>query len=143
MMSKTSALLASLLLMPVFALAGPNKYIPLDAPGAAYSKAVVAGDLVFVAGQLGRNKDGLVPGLEGQSRAAMENLGAVLKAAGLGFDDVVKCQVFVTDINKLGDFGKVYTSFFKPDRLPARTSVGVAGLPMGAEVEVDCIARMQ
>lgn len=141
MMSKTSALLASLLLLPVLAFAGPSKYIPHDVPGTAYSKAVVAGELVFVSGQLGRGKDGMVAGLEGQARQTMENLGAVLKAAGLGYDDVVKCQVFITDINKLGDFGKVYTSFFKPERLPARTSVGVSGLPMGAEVEVDCIAR--
>jgi 2-iminobutanoate/2-iminopropanoate deaminase len=142
MMSKTSALLASLLL-PALAFAGPSKYIPHDVPGTAYSKVVVAGDLVFVSGQLGRGKDGMVAGLEAQSRQTMENVGAVLKAAGLGFDDVVKCQVFMTDISKLGEFGKVYTSFFKPDRLPARTSVGVGGLPMGAEVEVDCIARAQ
>lgn len=98
------------------------------------------GDTMYVAGQIGNTPEGLVKGFEPQSRQVMENLAAVLKSAGLGMDDVVKCQVFMTDISKLDEFGKIYISYFKPGSLPARTSIGVTALPRGAEMEVDCIA---
>lgn len=121
--------------------AGSIQHFPHDRAGTPYSKAVRVGDLVYVAGQIGNGPDGLVKGFESQSRQVMDNIAAVLKGAGLGMDDVVKCQVFMADIGKLDDFGKIYVSYFKPGQLPARTSVGVAALPRGADMEVDCIAN--
>ena len=95
---------------------------------------------MYLAGQIGLGPDGLVKGFELQSKQAMDNVMADLKSVGLSMDDVVKCQVFMADISKLDDFGKVYVSYFKPGLLPARTSIGVAGLPRGADLEIECIA---
>jgi 2-iminobutanoate/2-iminopropanoate deaminase len=125
----------------VSAQAASIQHFPHDRPGTPYSKAVRVGDMVYVAGQVGIGPDGLVKGFESQSKQVMDNIATVLKSAGLGMDDIVKCQVFMADISKLDDFGKIYVSYFKPGQLPARTSVGVAALPRGADMEVDCIAN--
>ncbi len=71
----------------------------------------------------------------------MENIGAVLKANGLCFDDVFKCMVMIADMAKWGDFNKVYVTYFKPDRLPARSAFGANGLALGAQVELECLAH--
>ena len=135
-------LLATTLLMSACTTAPPLIYVSTNTPNAAYSKSVQAGQMVYVSGQLGRTAAGLVPGFEPQARQAMDNLAAAFNSTGVPMDNVVKCQVYLTDLSKLGDFSKIYVSYFKPDRLPARTSVGVAALPSGAEVEVDCIAQL-
>ncbi|MTV36518.1 RidA family protein [Duganella radicis] len=110
-------------------------------PGRPFSLAVRTGDLVFLSGQLGTDDKGLVPGgFEAQSRKAMDNVADILKGMGLGMDNVVKCTIMMADMSKWGDFNKVYVSYFKPGRLPARSALGANGLALGGEVEVECVA---
>jgi reactive intermediate/imine deaminase len=108
-----------------------------------FSQAVRVGDVLYLSGALGNvpGKIELVPGgMEAQTRQTMDNIGAVLKENGLTFDDVFKCLVMMADMSKWGDFNKVYITYFKPDRLPARSAFGANGLALGAQVEVECLA---
>jgi 2-iminobutanoate/2-iminopropanoate deaminase len=108
-----------------------------------FSQAVRVGDILYLSGALG-NVTGtreLVPGgIEAETRQTMENIGAVLKANGLGFGDVFKCTVMLADMGKWGDFNKVYVTYFSPDHLPARCAFGASALALGAQVELECWA---
>lgn len=113
-----------------------------SAPPAAgpYSQAIVAGDLVFCAGQIGRDGAGTMPeGVEAQTAQVLRNLQAVLDAAGCTFADVVKTTCFLADINDFAAFNAVYATFMT-DAPPARSTFQVAALPLGALVEVEAIA---
>lgn len=108
-----------------------------------FSQAVRVSDVLYLSGALGNvpGKMELVPGgMEAETRQMMENIGAVLKENGLIFDDVFKCLVMMADMSKWGDFNKVYLTYFKPDRLPARSAFGANALALGAQVEVECMA---
>ena len=108
-----------------------------------FSQAVRVGDVLYLSGALGNvpGKMELVPGgMEAEARQTMENIGAVLKENGLTFDDVFKCLVMLADMSKWGDLNKVYLTYFKPDRLPARSAFAANGLALGAQVEVECMA---
>lgn len=115
-----------------------------DAPAAVgpYSQAVRVGDWIFTAGQLG-----LVPGtrefagpdIESQTRQVLENIRAILEAAGSCLRHVVKTTVFLQDMGEFGRMNSVYAEFF-PESPPARSTVQVAALPMGARVEMDVVA---
>jgi 2-iminobutanoate/2-iminopropanoate deaminase len=116
-----------------------------NAPAAVgpYSQAIVAGDLVFCAGQgsIDPGTQELLRGtVEEETERALRNLGAVLDAAGTGFGDVVKTTVFLVDMDDFAAMNGVYARFF-PDPPPARTTVAVAALPKGFKVEVEAIAR--
>jgi 2-iminobutanoate/2-iminopropanoate deaminase len=111
-----------------------------------FSQAVRVGDVLYLSGCLGnvRGKMELVPGgMEAEARQTMENIGAVLKENGLGFDSVFKCTVMIADMSKWGDFNKVYLTYFDPGRLPARSAFGANGLALGAQVEVECMAYIK
>jgi 2-iminobutanoate/2-iminopropanoate deaminase len=106
-----------------------------------FSTAVRAGDTVYLSGALGIDANGkLADGMEAQARLAMDNLGAGLKAAGLGWGDVVKCTVMLDDMKDWPAFNKVYVTYFPDGRYPARSAFGTDGLALGALVEVECIA---
>jgi len=115
-----------------------------EAPAAVgpYSQGVQAGDLIYTAGQLG-----IVPGtkefagldIESQTRQALENLEAVLKAAGSCLAHVVKTTVFLQDIEEFSRMNGVYAEFF-PEEPPARSAVQVAALPLGGRVEIEAVA---
>jgi reactive intermediate/imine deaminase len=110
-----------------------------------FSQAVRVGDVLYLSGALGNvpGKMEIVPGgMEAEARQTMENIAAVLKENGLIFDDVFKCTVMMADMSKWGDFNKVYLTYFKPDRLPARSAFGANGLALGAQVEVECMAHI-
>jgi enamine deaminase RidA (YjgF/YER057c/UK114 family) len=84
----------------------------------------------------------LPDGIEAQTRRVMDNLVLVLRGAGLGLADVVAARAFITQFERdYAPMNEVYRSYFPPDRLPARTCVGVTGLARGALVEIDFIAR--
>jgi reactive intermediate/imine deaminase len=106
-----------------------------------FSSAVRVGDMLYLSGQIGNRPDGTLPeGIEAQSRQVMDNIGGVLKSAGLGFSDVVKCTVMIDDIKQWGNFNKVYVTYFPDGKFPARSAFGADGLALGALIEVECWA---
>ena len=107
-----------------------------------YSQAIVCGDLVFTSGQIPLDAKGeLVTGsIEAQSHQVMRNLEAVLMAAGVGFESVLKSTVYVTDLADFSRVNAVYAGYFKATP-PARSTVQVAALPRGAAIEIEMIAR--
>lgn len=108
---------------------------------APFSPAVRVGDVVYLSGQIGATAGGRIPdGIEAQARAAMDNLAAAAKLAGVGMQDVFKCLVMLDDMSQWGAFNEVYVTYFEPGRLPARSAFGVDGLALGATLEVECMA---
>ena len=114
------------------------------APGAIgpYSQGVAAGGWVFTAGQIGMDPatGELAEGVEAQTRRALANVAAILAAAGAGWKDVVKTTVFLADMADFQDFNAVYADVVE-EPYPARSTVAAAGLPKGARVEIDAVAR--
>jgi 2-iminobutanoate/2-iminopropanoate deaminase len=108
-----------------------------------YSHAVEAGGTVYLSGQTpidsatGKLKEG---GIKAQTEQCFKNLFNVLKAAGLTPDDVQKVNVFLTDMKNFSEMNEVYEKQFKAP-FPARTTIGVAALPLGADIEIEMIAR--
>jgi 2-iminobutanoate/2-iminopropanoate deaminase len=109
-----------------------------------YSHAIRAGHLVFTSGQLpidpasGKLAEG---GIKEQTRQVMENLRAILEAAGSDFSKVLKVTVYLDEMKSFAQFNEVYSEFF-PSEQPARSAFQVAALPLGAMVEVDMIAHV-
>ena len=115
-------------------------------PVAPFSHAVEADGWVILTGQMPTDPEApdapLPEGIEAQTRAVMRNLGLVLEGLGLDLSHVVQCRAYLTQFERdYAAFNSTYKSFFPADRLPARTTVGVTALAVGALVEVDCVAR--
>jgi reactive intermediate/imine deaminase len=115
-------------------------------PVAPFSHAVEAEGWVFVTGQMPTEADDdaapLPEGVEAQTRKVMENLKLVLQGLELGLEHVVVARVFLTRFKEdYAAMNRTYASYFPPERLPARTCVGVTGLARDALVEIDVIAR--
>jgi 2-iminobutanoate/2-iminopropanoate deaminase len=108
-----------------------------------FCSAVRAGDFLFLSGAIG-NRPGTMNlaegGLQAQARQAMDNIGEVLGACGLGFADTVKFTIMLADMRRWAEFNAVYLGYFDPERLPARSAFGASGLALGGEVEIECIA---
>jgi 2-iminobutanoate/2-iminopropanoate deaminase len=107
-----------------------------------YSQAIAAGPFLYLSGQLGidpANGTLAGPDLSSQAPQAMENLVAILEAAGLSTADVVSVDVFMTNMGQFSEFNEIYSRYFDNHK-PARAAIGVASLPLGASVEVRCVA---
>jgi 2-iminobutanoate/2-iminopropanoate deaminase len=147
-LSAIVGLVGALLGAPFSAQAQESNMRFYNSPAAAaaklpFSQAVRVGDVLYLSGNLGNvpgTRDLAAGGIEAETRQTMENIGTVLKANGLSFDDVFKCTVMLADMAKWGDFNKVYVTYFKPGRLPARSAFGANGLALGAQVELECWA---
>jgi 2-iminobutanoate/2-iminopropanoate deaminase len=114
-----------------------------DAVG-PYSHAVKSGGLLFLSGQtpLDPQTGRLVEGSVGdQTRRCLENLQIVAGAAGASLDDAVRLGVYVTDMSTFPEVNEAYATFFG-DRPPARSTIGVASLPLGAQVEIDAVVAL-
>jgi len=114
-------------------------------PVGPYSQAVKAGNLLFVSGQIPLDpKTGEL--VRGDFRSAvervMDNIKAIVEAAGATMDDIVKVTVYIRDISKFGEFNEVYSRYFRGPP-PARVVVEVSGLPLNADVEVEAIAVLR
>ena len=113
-------------------------------PIGPYSPGVAAGGTVYLSGQIGLDPatGNLVDGgTEAQAKRVMENLGAVLKEAGLGFGDVVKTTIYMTDLAEFAKVNEIYATYFPAGGTPpARSTVQVAALPRGARIEIDFVA---
>ena len=115
-----------------------------DAPAAIgpYSQAIAAGDLLFCSGQIPLDPatgELSADDVRVQTRRALENLSALLRAGGSSLDGVVKTTVFLVNMGDFAEMNEVYSEFFATEP-PARSTVAVAALPRGARVEVEAIA---
>ena len=110
--------------------------------GLPFSEAVRVGEVLYLSGQIG-NVPGSMKLVEGglgaETAQTMRNIEAILRAHGYGLGDVVKCSVMLADMSRWGEFNEAYKAFF-PDHFPARSAMGVSGLALGAQVEIECIA---
>ncbi|ALI54898.1 RidA family protein [Celeribacter marinus] len=115
-------------------------------PVAPFSHAVEDDGWVILTGQMPTDPDApdapLPQGVEAQTRRVMDNLALILGELGLDLSHVVQCRCFLTAFERdYAVFNDTYKSYFPADRLPARTTVGVTALAVGALVEIDCVAR--
>lgn len=141
-----AAFAAGLLAHPVLTAQTSNRRViqPARFPymGLPYSPAILAGDTLYLAGQLGRDPSStkLVPGgIEAETRQALLNAREVLREAGMDFGHVVNTTAYIVDFKEFDAFNKVYREFFPKDP-PARATVGVASLNQGARIELQMIA---
>jgi len=107
-----------------------------------FSKVIEANGLVFLAGQIGDapGSNGPVPGgIEAETRAALDNVGRLLRAVGLDYSDVVRCTVYLVDFDDFAAMNAVYREYFSADP-PTRATVGVARLAVGAQIEIEVTA---
>ncbi len=107
-----------------------------------FSKVVEANGFVFIAGQIGdvAGSNGPVPGgVEAETRAMLDNVGRLLGAVGLGFDDVVKCTVYLTDFEEFAAMNAIYREYFQTEP-PVRATVQVGRLAVGARIEIEVLA---
>lgn len=110
-----------------------------------YAQAVRSGDFLFLSGQIALDpaSGNLVEGgVEAQAERVLQNLAAVLSAAGASLDDVVKTTVYLAELSHFAAVNSVYGRFFPREPFPARATVQVAALPRGALIEIDAIARL-
>jgi reactive intermediate/imine deaminase len=116
------------------------------APGAigAYSQAVRVGNTIWVSGQIPldpQTKELVTGDIEAQVRQVFQNLKAIVVAAGASLDDVVKATIFLIDLSHFALVNKIMAEYFR-EPYPARAAVGVAALPRGAKIEVECIVAL-
>lgn len=107
-----------------------------------YSQAIKANGFLFISGQIPINPEtGQMTAVDvvAQTRQSIDNLGAILNAEGLGFSDVVKTTIFLTNISDFAQVNDIYSEYFE-SAPPARSTVQVAALPKGAKVEIEAIA---
>lgn len=109
-----------------------------------FSDAVRVGHMLYLSGQIGTDpKFALVPGgIRAETRQTLENVRRVLEQSGSSLERVVKCTVMLADMSEWGAFNEIYAGYFRKDRLPARSALGVNGLALGARVEVECWATV-
>ena len=113
------------------------------APVGPYSQGILYGNFIFTSGQLGIDPEtgSLVEGFKEQSLQALRNMVSVVESAGGSRCSIVKVTVYLTDISRFKEFNTVYEEFFKGCPVkPCRSAVSVKELPLGAQVEVECIA---
>jgi 2-iminobutanoate/2-iminopropanoate deaminase len=110
-----------------------------------YSQAIRTGSLLFCSGQVALDPSTgelVKEDLEGQASRCLENLAAVCEASGASLSQAVRCTVYLTDMGDFARVNEVYAGFFGEDEPPARVTVAVAGLPKGADVEIDAIVAL-
>lgn len=136
---KKTLIVAYALLASTVAIADKEFFDPYDG-AAPFSAAVRVGDTLYMSGMLGMKDRKLVEGGTGAETAqALENITARLAEHGLTTADVVKCTVFLADIADFSEMNEQYVKVFAPPR-PTRSALGVSGLALNANVEIECIA---
>ena len=112
-------------------------------PIGPYSQAVLHGNTLYASGQIAIDPESgnlVQKDIESETRRVMKNMEAVLKEAQMDFSNVVKCTIFLKDLDDFKKVNTVYGSFFDPVTAPARETVEVSNLPKGVRVEISCIA---
>lgn len=111
-------------------------------PVGPYNQAVKVGNMLYVSGQIPLDPatgELVTGGVPEQTRMVMQNLGAILEAAGMDFSNVIKCNIFITDMKEFPKLNEVYAEYFQDDP-PARETIQVGALPKFVDVEISCIA---
>ena len=111
-----------------------------------YSQAIKIGDFLFCSGQIGINPKTntlIEGGVEKEAEQTLKNLSVVLNAGGLGFKNVVRCDIFIKNIADFIKVNEIYGKYFSSDPKPARQTVEVSNLPKGALIEISCIAYFE
>ncbi|MFV8325830.1 RidA family protein [Flavobacterium sp. ZS1P14] len=115
------------------------------APIGPYNQAVLTGNTLYTSGQIAINPatgELTIATIEGETQQVMQNMKAVLEAAGMTFENVVKTTIFIMDMNHFGKINTVYGSYFNEKTAPARETVQVACLPKNVNVEISMIAML-
>ena len=110
-----------------------------------FSDAARVGDILYLSGEIGLDYDTmkLVPGgIKAETKQALDNIKKTLEKYGSSMDNVFKCTVMITDMKEWPLMNEVYVTYFKKDRLPARSAIGANGLALGAKVEIECLATI-
>lgn len=113
------------------------------APIGPYNQAVLVGNTLYTSGQIAINpqtNELILSDIETETKQVMENMKAVLEAANMTFEDVVKTSIFISDMNNFAKINSVYAQYFKEEFAPARETVEVACLPKNVNVEISMIA---
>lgn len=113
------------------------------APIGPYNQAILKGNTLYTSGQIALNPETgelILTDIKTETQQVMTNMKAVIEAADMTFDDVVKTTIFITDMNDFGQINEVYGSYFNEDNAPARETVQVAKLPKNVHVEISMIA---
>jgi 2-iminobutanoate/2-iminopropanoate deaminase len=115
----------------------------LTPPVGPFSQAIKVGGFIYFSGQVGQDPTTgklVAGGLAAETERVFQNLSALLKAAGKSFDDVVRAGVYLTSMGDFGAMNGIYAKYFSQP-FPARTTIGVAALPLGACVEIDLVVK--
>lgn len=113
------------------------------APIGPYSQAVLKGNTLYTSGQIALDPETgnlVIDNIEAETQQVMKNMKAVLEAAGMNFENVVKTTIFIMDMNDFGHINTIYASYFNEKTAPARETVQVARLPKNVNVEISMIA---
>jgi 2-iminobutanoate/2-iminopropanoate deaminase len=116
-----------------------------DAPSpiGPYNQAVLSGNTLYVSGQIAidqKTGELIIDSIKQETQLVMENLKAVLKEAGMTFENVIKSTIFISDMNNFSEINNVYASYFNEDTAPARETVEVSRLPKSVNIEISMIA---
>lgn len=142
-------LAAAITLLPCALVAQQPEFLqPYGPPTRPFSPAVRVGSMLYLAGQIGTaadaKGDAVVPGgIEAETRQTMSNIKDVLEKSGSDMDHVVKCAVFMADMKEWDAMNRVYATFFRNGKFPARSAFGTTGLALGARVEIECTATVK
>ncbi|MDB4533382.1 RidA family protein [Vicingaceae bacterium] len=112
------------------------------APIGPYNQAVMVGGMLYTSGQIAINPETNeleMENIQSETKLVMDNIGAILTEAGMDFSNIIKCSIFISDMNNFGQINEVYGSYFTSD-FPARETVEVACLPKSVNVEISAIA---
>ena len=107
-----------------------------------FSEVVRVGNTLYLAGKLGTDSSGKLAagGIAAETKQTLENIKTALESNRSSLDHVVKCMVMLADMKDFAEMNSVYTTFFKKERLPARSTFGTSGLALNARIEIECIA---
>ena len=128
---------------PAAGAQGTVEYSSAANPSArTLSEVVRVGNILYLSGKLGTDSTGKLAagGIAAETKQTLENIKTVLEKNGSSMDNVIKCTVMLADIKEWADMNTVYVTFFKKERLPARSALGVSGLVQNARVEIECMA---
>ena len=114
------------------------------APIGPYSQAIMVGNMLYTSGQIAINpktNELVLNSIEDETQQVMQNIKAILDECGMTFENVIKCSIFIMNMNDFGAINQVYGSYFNPETAPARETVQVACLPKNVNIEISVIAN--